>query len=146
MNKVEQASDKIFKTPRGLGSQLLSTGWLLSVHPACQILLVLLVSLLFGRLLLVSGGSQSPGSENALMMACWFLVLAGIAGTLLIGNGISWGWLIMFGLQPLWVAYAIATEQHGLIPGALAYGAVQLHGFIRSRASSPPRPSNETAE
>ncbi len=146
MNKVEQASDKIFKTQRGRGSQLFSTGWLVSVHPTCQILLVLLVSLLCGKLLLVSGGGQNPGSENELMMACWLLVLAGIAGTLLIGNGISWGWLIMFGLQPLWVAYAIATQQHGLIPGALAYGAVQLNGFIRSRASSPPRASNKTAE
>jgi len=91
VNKVEQASDKIFKTQRGRGSQLFSTGWLVSVHPTCQILLVLLVSLLCGKLLLVSGGGQNPGSENALMMACWFLVLAGIAGTLLIGNGISWG-------------------------------------------------------
>jgi hypothetical protein len=80
------------------------------------------------------------------MMACWLLVLAGIAGTLLIGNGISWGWLTMFGLQPLWVAYAIVTQQHGLIPDALAYGAVQLNGFIRSRALSPPRASNKTAE
>jgi hypothetical protein len=80
------------------------------------------------------------------MMACWFLVLAGIAGTLLIGNGISCGWLIMFGLQPLWVAYAVATEQHALIPGALAYGAVQLNGFIRTRISSPPRASNKAAE
>ena len=120
MNKVEQASNKIFETQSS----------------TCQVLLVLLVSLLFSRLLLVSGGSHNPGSENALMVACWFLVLAGIAGTLLVGNGSSWGWLIMFGLQPLWVAYAIATQQHGLIPGALAYGAVQLNGFIRSRASS----------
>ncbi len=129
MNKVEQAANKIFRIQ----------------NPICQILLVLLVSLLFGRLLLINGGSQSPGSENALMVACWFLVLAGIAGTLLLGNGNSWGWLIMFGLQPLWVAYAIATQQHGLIPGALAYGAVQLNGFIRSRASSPPTASNKTA-
>ena len=104
------------------------------------VLLVLLVSLLLGALLvrmnqgMSSGDFQHAGEQNAAV--CWSLVVVGIAGTALAANGVSWGWLIQFGLQPLWIAYAIVTGQHGFIVAALAHALAQLYGFLRSGVSS----------
>ena len=112
---------------------------------ACSVLCVLLLGLLFGALLvrtnggLSFGGFQHAAVPNALV--CWSLVVAGIAGTGLAGHGISWGWLILFGLQPLWIAYGIVTEQHAFILAALACGIAQANGFVRSCASSASEPS-----
>ena len=51
----------------------------------------------------------------------------------LAGRGVPWGWLLLVSLQPLWIAYAVTTEQYGIAIGSLAYGASQLNGFLRSR-------------
>jgi hypothetical protein len=55
----------------------------------------------------------------------------GITGLYLAGRKSAWGWAIGFGVQPLWVAYAMATEQYGFIVGAIAYGAVNARNFLR---------------
>jgi hypothetical protein len=91
-------------------------------------------------------------SGGALSVVCWLLVTAGVAGTFLAGRGSARGWLLLVMLQPVWVVYAIATDQHGFVIGALASCAAQLTGYARSRntmlrlhpaagdASSNPRP------
>lgn len=63
----------------------------------------------------------------------WCLVGAGIVGTHLASRNIPWGWLLLVSLQPMWIVYAISTEQYGFVVGAIAYGAGQLNGFLRSR-------------
>ncbi len=153
VNLVKQVVERVAKTKLVGRRPLFGTGSSLSsfqcqCRQRCQVSLVLVFSLLLSTLLLIQtngafwlGGAENPGNGTAIIVACWLLVLAGIAGTLLLGYGISWGWLILLGLQPLWVAYAIATDQHGLIPGALAYGAVQLNGFVRGRSSSQQKAS-----
>ena len=101
-------------------------------------MLALLVSVVLCVALVQATGTLSPG-QRVLTLACWFLILAGIAGTALAGRGVSWGWLILFGLQPLWIAYALVTGQHGFIPGALLCGIAQLNGFVRCYDPSPKR-------
>ena len=65
--------------------------------------------------------------------ANWVLVGAGIFGTYLASRDVSWGWLLLVSLQPMWIAYALVTEQYGFVIGAMAYGLGQLNGFLRSR-------------
>lgn len=54
----------------------------------------------------------------------YILTAVGVAGLYLAGRGYWWSWLIGFGAQALWVAYAIATRQWGFIISAVAYGSV----------------------
>ena len=65
---------------------------------------------------------------------CWGLVGAGILGTNLASRGVAGGWLLLVSLQPMWVVYALTTEQYGIIVGSVACGVGQLNGFLRSRA------------
>lgn len=73
----------------------------------------------------------TAGPANGVSVICWLLVVTGITGTALASFGGRFGWLLLFGLQPLWIAYALATGQGGLVLGSVAYGAVQLNGFLR---------------
>ena len=41
--------------------------------------------------------------------------------------------LLLLCLQPMWIAFAISTEQYGFVVGSVAYGLGQLNGFLRSR-------------
>jgi hypothetical protein len=68
-----------------------------------------------------------------LRATCWVLVGGGVAGTSLAGAGRSGGWLVLLGLQPIWIAYALATAQPGFVFGSLAYAAGQLNGYLTSR-------------
>lgn len=79
-------------------------------------------------------------SPHCLSFVCWGLVLAGIAGTALVSHGGRAGWLLLLGLQPLWIAYALCTDQGGLVLGSLAYAIAQLHGFLRSGRPNPCTP------
>ncbi len=65
-------------------------------------------------------------------VVCWSLVGAGILGTHLTGRNVPWGWLLLVSLQPMWVVYALVTEQYGFIVGSIACGLGQLNGFLRS--------------
>ena len=66
-----------------------------------------------------------------LQAVCWLLVAGGVAGTFLAGVGRRWAWLILFGLQPVWIAYALATGQPGFVLGSLAHAGAQLNGWLR---------------
>jgi hypothetical protein len=73
---------------------------------------------------------------------CWSLVGAGILGTHLTSRGVPWGWLLMVSLQPMWIVYALTTDQYGFILGSIACGLAQLNGFLRARrAPSAPAPT-----
>jgi hypothetical protein len=111
-----------------------------SISVACRngagrsIATVLPVSLALAALL-VYGSHQTFGDNGAsslLSITCWILVVAGVTGTTLASNGNRYGWLLLFSLQPLWIAYALCTDQPGLIFGSLAYGAAQLNGLLMS--------------
>jgi hypothetical protein len=71
-------------------------------------------------------------SADLLSVTCWVLVTAGVAGTFLAGRGNAWGWLLLVMLQPLWVVYAVVTDQHGFVIGALASGGAQVTGYLRT--------------
>jgi hypothetical protein len=83
--------------------------------------------------LLLPGAASAYGTAD-LSLVCWVLVIAGIVGTMLAGRGVGWGWLLLFGLQPLWVGYAVATEQYGFVVSAVAFSIGQLQGYLRSRS------------
>ncbi|MGD8377545.1 MAG: hypothetical protein PVF68_15540, partial [Acidobacteriota bacterium] len=76
------------------------------------------------------GGEGGPA--GTLSLVCWALVIAGIGGTALASCGRCAGWLLLLGLQPIWIAYAICTDQPGLVLGSLAYGVAQLNGLLVS--------------
>ena len=58
-------------------------------------------------------------------LACWGLVGAGILGTHLAARNVAWGWLLLVSLQPMWIAYAVSTEQYvkQVWDGYRAFGA-----------------------
>lgn len=74
-------------------------------------------------------GAEGRGSAPAI---CWVLAVAGIAGTAMASTGGRFGWLLLFGLQPLWIAYALTTDQIGLVVGPMAYAVAQLNGFLKT--------------
>ena len=107
---------------------------------------LLLVSAALAALLL-HGYAVGLGQHGLLSPAvlCWILVSCGIAGTAVASSGVRLGWLVLFGLQPIWIAYALATDQAGLILGCLFSGAAYLNGFLRrgrSARASCPAPSS----
>lgn len=61
----------------------------------------------------------------------WILTAIGITGLYLVGKKSLWGWIVGIGVQLLWIAYAVATQQWGFIISALAYGAINLRNYIR---------------
>jgi hypothetical protein len=86
-----------------------------------------LAAVLFGM------GFVTGSRPCATAAALWGLVTAGIIGTNLAGRNIPWGWLLLVSLQPLWISYALVTEQYGFVVGSVCYGIGQLNGFLRSR-------------
>jgi hypothetical protein len=100
----------------------------------CHVAAVLALSLTLAVLVVMSGGkglalSRGTLPDSTLSFFCWAMVVAGITGTALASAGNRYGWLLLFGLQPLWITYACCTGQTGLILGSLAYGAAQLNGL-----------------
>lgn len=45
----------------------------------------------------------------------WLLTAVGVFGLYLAGRRIWWAWFVGLGAQGLWVAYALASEQHGFL-------------------------------
>jgi hypothetical protein len=67
----------------------------------------------------------------------WSYLLAtiGIFGLWAAGSKKAWGWLIGLGVQLLWMAYAIGSEQYGFILSALAYAIVYARNYDRWQRS-----------
>jgi hypothetical protein len=76
--------------------------------------------------------NDSATTGFLLRLTCWILVGAGVAGTFLAGANYRSGWLILLGLQPIWIAFALLTDQYGFVPGSIAYAAAQLNGYLRA--------------
>lgn len=55
----------------------------------------------------------------------------GATGQWVAGQKSIWGWVISLLAQPLWIIYAVATEQYGFIVGALVYGSVSARNLLR---------------
>jgi hypothetical protein len=83
-----------------------------------------------------SGALLGVAAGDVFSSMCWVLVAAGITGNALASSGRGHGWLLLFGLQPLWIAYALYTGQIGLVIGCVAHSAAQVNGFLRSGAST----------
>ncbi len=106
---------------------------------------VLLGGSALGTLITLAARTSGPAGPDASRL-CWALVIVGIVGTMMAGRGIGWGWLLLFGLQPLWIGYALVTEQYGFVVSAVAYGVGQLQGYLRSRTSIGRRTPCERVE
>jgi hypothetical protein len=64
----------------------------------------------------------------------YFLSAVGILGIYLAGKKNKAGWAVGFGVQGVWIAYAIASRQWGFILSAIAYGTVYARNWIKWRA------------
>lgn len=69
----------------------------------------------------------------AVIPVWWSIALTtlGVIGLYLTMRKQLAGPIIGAGVQVLWIAYAIATEQWGFIASALIYGAVNVYGIQR---------------
>lgn len=78
----------------------------------------------------------------------WSFVLSfiGIAGILLAGSKYKVGWLIGFFVQPLWIVFAVTTEQYGFILNAVIYAAVYARNWLLWRRDERERKSWEPLE
>jgi nicotinamide riboside transporter PnuC len=64
-------------------------------------------------------------------LAWSFLLSAiGIVGILLAGSKRKVGWVVGFFVQPLWIIFAVTTEQYGFILNAVIYAAVYGRNWI----------------
>lgn len=61
------------------------------------------------------------------------LEVVGMIGLWFAGSRPRWGWAIGVAVQPLWVAYSLATKQYGFILGSFAYGAVSARNWRRAK-------------
>jgi|GEM_PF-4546021 len=104
---------------------------LLGQPVAAAAVTLILASLFAAALVIITLVNDSATTASLLRLTCWALVGAGVAGTFLAGAGYRSGWLILLGLQPIWIAYALITDQYGFVPGSIAYGVAQLNGFLR---------------
>jgi len=53
-----------------------------------------------------------------------------VSGIFLVGRKTIWGWLVLCVNECLWIVYALTTEQHGFIVGAIVYGIVYVKSFL----------------
>lgn len=120
-------------TKSGRWRNRLACGWQNAASRRAAALTLLAGVLLGGLLIGLGGRNPDSATETVLVLACWLLIVGGIAGTLLAGYGSCWGWLILLGLQPVWVGYAVATHQYGFVLSAVAYGIGHLKGFWHSQ-------------
>ena len=56
----------------------------------------------------------------------WLLTAVGVTGLYFAGRHRRIGWAIGIAAQILWVAYALATAQHGFLVSVAAYGWVYV--------------------
>lgn len=63
----------------------------------------------------------------------YLLTAVGAVGLLLAGRMKRTGWLIGFGAQGLWIAYALSTHQHGFLISAAIYGSVYAKNYLAWR-------------
>lgn len=71
----------------------------------------------------------------------WVLCAFGVAGLLLAGRGLWWGWVVNLVAQAAWLAYGLLTGQGGFVVSACLYAAVYAHNAraARARGSAPQR-------
>lgn len=63
-------------------------------------------------------------------MWSWVLATIGVTGIFFVGRKTIWGWLVLLLNECLWIVYALATDQHGFIFAAIAYGIVYIKSFM----------------
>lgn len=61
----------------------------------------------------------------------WLLAIVGVTGLWFAGSHRLIGWQIGLGVQALWIAYAIVSEQYGFIASAVAYAVVNLRNLLK---------------
>ena len=69
-------------------------------------------------------------------MSCLSWVLSGTSALMLwlMGNKSAWGPRVGLLNQALWIVYAIATEQWGLLPGVAIYTVIHARNALRWRS------------
>jgi hypothetical protein len=95
-----------------------------------------------GALILVAECSDIATCDTVQRIVCWALVAGGVTGTYLASAGMRCGWLILLGLQPVWIAYALVTGQYGFILGSVAYAGAQLNGYLREGGNNQSQQQN----
>lgn len=73
----------------------------------------------------------------------WLLTAIGVTGLYLAGSKRLAGWMVGIGVQALWIAYAVSSEQWGFLVSAFAYGGVNIRNLVRWRREARSNPSND---
>lgn len=69
------------------------------------------------------------------MLWSWILMVWGVTGLYLAGNGKRAGWAVNITAQLAWVAYALATKQYGFLISAGAYSWVYIRNYRKWKAA-----------
>lgn len=67
----------------------------------------------------------------------YILTAIGVTGLYISSKKYAWGFLVGLGAQVLWVAYALATDQHGFLISAFFYGWMYARNFKAWRQPKP---------
>ena len=76
--------------------------------------------------------------ENILAV---YLVLAGLAVMYLLAHRNRWGWVLSLLNQTVWLALAYVSNNWGFLLGAVAFGAVAVHGWFQWKPIPVPPPA-----
>lgn len=71
----------------------------------------------------------------------WALTLIGVTGWWLTGRRLWQGWAVAIGVQVLWLAYAVTTQQWGFVVSVFLYGGMAVINLRRWR-----QPATDTAK
>lgn len=61
----------------------------------------------------------------------WILTFLGVTTFFLAGNKVWWAWYVGIGVQVLWFAYAIVSQQWGFLAGGFFYSWVYIRNTIK---------------
>jgi hypothetical protein len=85
-------------------------------------------------LILVLTSSVTETRLGAPLYWSWLLTGLQVLALWAAGAEYRWGWLLGASVQPPWIAYAVLTDQVGVVPGCAISAAVQLGCFLRGQA------------
>lgn len=77
----------------------------------------------------------SPPTHGWRGNGAWILTSLQVVALWAAGRDRWWAWLLGCGVQPVWIVYALVTDQIGFVPECLISAFVQVRNFLIKEAA-----------